>query len=363
VRTTVAQLNNYIKAVFDAEVMLHNIEVVGEISGMSWRGSAVYFSLKDEEAVIQCVSYHPAKFSEIKNGEKVVVRGRVSYWHKAGKINFTAVHVEKFGLGALFLAFEKLRAKLESEGLFDATNKRPLPQNPKRIGVITSPQGAVIHDIIKVAHRRNPSLDIVLHPAQVQGLGSEKSIVAGIEFFCRGAGVDLIILARGGGSAEDLAAFNSEIVARAVANCTIPIVSAVGHETDWTLVDFVSDMRAPTPSAAAEICVPIIVDRRDRVRQLFRENARNIEQMHQQVMRTTTSSWRATHTTTRFAVENRTALTEQFAARVDSSNPLAVLGRGFSKILTPPPYKTGDKIRIRMYTGEIKATIEEVTND
>ena len=168
---TVSQLNNYIKAVFDAEEMLHGIEVVGEVEGLSVRGSAVYFSLKDSDAVIQCVSYVPAKFKDIKNGDKVTIRGRVSFWHKAGKINFSVSHIEVFGLGEMFQKLIELKERLEKEGLFDAGKKIPLPQNPRRIGIVTSGQGAVIHDIIKVAHRRNPFIDLVLYPVQVHSIG------------------------------------------------------------------------------------------------------------------------------------------------------------------------------------------------
>ena len=384
---TVGQLNNYIKQIFDAEELLHNIEVVGEVDGLSVRGSAVYFSLRDDggggvdsgllakrgmsdPAVIQCVCYYPRKLGQVKNGDKVVVRGRVSYWHKAGKINFTVTHIEAFGQGDIFARFKELRAKLEKEGFFDEGRKRTLPQNPRRIGIVTSRQGAVIHDIIKVAHRRNPSLDIVLFPVQVQGRGAEQSISEGLKYFgnqCK-VPVDLIILARGGGSAEDLCAFNSELVARAVFESSVPIISAIGHETDWTLVDFVADLRAPTPSVAAEICVPIIQDRRDRAVQLWQTCKNSMHAKLEKVAHTTKSWWYVTHTTTISRVNATHTLAESLLARIDAVNPLAVLRRGFAKVLDAnrveidgvAGVKAGDKLALRMYNGEIETEVLNV---
>ncbi|MCL2587307.1 MAG: exodeoxyribonuclease VII large subunit [Firmicutes bacterium] len=358
---TVSQLNNYIKAVFDAEEMLHGIDIVGEVEGLSIRGSAVYLSIKDEGAVIQCVSYHPTKFAEIKNGDKVILRGRVSFWHKAGKINFTAVHVEKFGLGHLFQKLNELKEKLQSEGLFDEGKKRSLPQDPKRIGVITSKQGAVIHDIINVAHRRNPSVDIVLFPVQVQGTGADKTIADAIGRFTN---VDLIIVARGGGSTEDLSAFNSELVARAVFECQIPIISAIGHETDWTLIDFVADLRAPTPSAAAEVCIPIFVDQRQKILQTWNFLNLNILNRLNNISNSVKSDWNTTQSAMISRINQAGDKIESLSVRIEVSNPLAILRRGYAKILGKQGrLKPDDRIRIRIYNGEITARIEEAKYD
>ena len=358
---SVGQLNNYIKAVFDAEELLHNIEVIGEVDGLSIRGTAVYFSLKDADACIQCVSYIPAKFREIKNGDKVTIRGRVNFWHKAGKINFTVTHIEAFGLGHLFLKLNELKEKLGKEGLLDSARKRPIPKSPKRVGIITSKQGAVLHDFINIAHRRNPALDIVLFPAQVQGAGAEKSIADAILNISK---VDVIIVARGGGSSEDLSAFNSELVARTVCECPIPVVSAIGHETDWTLIDFVSDLRAPTPSAAAEICVPVLLDRKEFVLNLWRNTTSLMTAKLDKVLNTTTSCWYVIDKTTTSCVSGVIDKIDNFDARIQASNPLAVLRRGYAKILGPDKLlKPNDKIKIRVYNGEIKANIEEVNYD
>ena len=251
---SVTQLNTYIKSVFAAEEMLHNISVVGEVDGISVRGTAVWFSLKDRDAVISCVCWDKTRFVNIANGDKVSARGTVDYWNKAGKINFTVAFAAKFGVGDLLEQLRLLTEKLKAEGLFD--KKKPLPSAVKRVGVITSRGGAVIHDIISVTRRRNKTVDIVLFPAAVQGDTAQDEILRGLEYFSTAKTVDIVIIARGGGAKEDLAVFNREPVARAVAGCPLPIVSAIGHETDTTLVDFVADLRAPTPSAAAEMVVP-----------------------------------------------------------------------------------------------------------
>ncbi len=257
---SVAQLNNYIKSIFLSEEMLHNVMVIGEVDGLSVRGKGVWFTLKDKEAVISCVCWDSSKIN-VKNGDKVTVRGTVDYWNKAGKINFNVHAVVKSSAGDLLEQLKQLTEKLKAEGLFD--KKRALPTEVKRIGVVTSKFGAVIQDIITVASRRNPNIDIVLYPVTVQGENAEREIIRGIEYFSGSKNIDIVILARGGGGAEDLAVFNLESIARCVAGCSVPIVSAIGHETDFTLADYVSDLRAPTPSAAAEIIVPEYVSKRD----------------------------------------------------------------------------------------------------
>lgn len=250
---SVSQYNNYIRSIFDAEELLHNVSIVGEIFGISTARTAVYFSLKDENGMIGCVSFYPSLFVDIKEGDKIIVTGSPNYYAKAGKLSFNVVKLEKSGEGDLFKAFLEMKKKLEEEGLFDANHKKQLPNTIKTIGVITSKEGAVIHDIRNVARRRDCSINIALYPVKVQGRGAELEIANAIEALSNFDGIDVIVVARGGGSLEDLSAYNTEIVARATYSCIKPIVSAVGHETDWTIIDFVSDLRAPTPSAAAEL--------------------------------------------------------------------------------------------------------------
>ena len=252
---SVTQLGTYVKNIFDAEEMLHDINVFGEISGFSVTRDIAYFTLKDENALLSCVLFGASRFPTIKNGDSVILTGTPRFYVKGGKLNFNVSKVSPYGQGQLYLQFLQLKEKLEKEGLFDASHKIEIPQDVKRIGVVTSEGGAVIQDIINVSSRRDPMVNIVLYPVKVQGVDAEKEIAKGINFFSD-YDVDVVIVARGGGSLEDLQPYNTEIVARATYECKKPIVSAVGHETDFTIIDFVSDLRAPTPSAAAElVCV------------------------------------------------------------------------------------------------------------
>ena len=250
---SVSQFNTYVHNIFLAEELLQNIQLYGEVSGVSYSGNNVYFSIKDEGAVLNCVKFGlRAGEYMAKEGEMVLVRGSPNYYVKGGRFSFNVSKIEPYGEGVLYRQFLELKNKLEKLGLFDPARKKPLPQNIRRIGVVSSETGAVIQDIIDITSRRNPTLDIVLYPAKVQGIGAESTVVAGIEALDK-TDVDVIIVARGGGSAEDLATFNTEVVAMAIANANKPVISAVGHETDFTIADFVADVRAPTPSAAAEL--------------------------------------------------------------------------------------------------------------
>lgn len=258
---SVSQLNTYIKQIFEAEELLFNISVKGEISGLKVPSKELaFFDLKDENSLIHCVCFEESVFKFFKNGDLVVARGTPKFYPKGGRLDFNVNKITHFGQGDLYLKFLQLKEKLTNEGLFDSKHKKNLPENIKRIGVITSETGAVIEDIINVATRRNPSVDIVIFPAKVQGIGAETEIVKGIEFFSE-YNVDVIIIARGGGSFEDLNVFNSEIIARSAFKCPKPLVSAIGHETDFTILDFVADVRAPTPSAAAELVVSDIKEK------------------------------------------------------------------------------------------------------
>jgi len=263
-----------------------DVRVEGEISGFKRSGPGhFYFCLKDRDASIDCVMYsrEAARLRfEVKDGLAVRLRGRLTIYEGRGRFQMTVAELEPTGAGALGLAFEQLKQKLQAEGLFAAERKRRLPFVPRRIGVVTSPQGAVIRDIIRVAHRRFPA-SILLVPVPVQGPGAALGIAHGLKRLARVPDVDVIILARGGGSLEDLWAFNEEALARAIAACPVPVISAVGHETDFTIADFVADLRAPTPSAAAELVVPVIADLRADLAVLCRRAARGTTaRSHQQ---------------------------------------------------------------------------------
>lgn len=258
---SVSQLNRYVKSRMDADENLYNVFLVGEISNFTnhYKTGHFYFSLKDEEAQIKAVMFRgnasKVKF-RVENGLRVIVRGRVSLYEAAGSYQVFVDDMQPDGAGALQLAFEQLKEKLKNEGLFDETQKKPIPKYPKRIGVITSETGAAIQDILNILSRRYPLAEVILAPVLVQGEGAPEQLVAAVERFNRLACADVLIIGRGGGSAEDLWAFNDERLAYAVYRSEIPVISAVGHETDFTICDFVADLRAPTPSAAAELAVP-----------------------------------------------------------------------------------------------------------
>lgn len=258
---TVSELNGLVKEVFESIPVFSSVRIRGEISNFKryQQSGHCYFTLKDESSAIKAVMFKSSalhlKFNPA-DGMRVVARGRLSVFERDGVYQLYATSLEPDGLGALYVAFEALKKKLEAEGLFDPSRKRPLPKYPKTVGVITSPSGAAVRDIINVTGRRFPMAEIKLFPALVQGDGAEEELIAGIEFFNDRAPVDVIIIGRGGGSIEDLWAFNGERLARTVAASAIPVISAVGHETDFTICDFVADKRAPTPSAAAELALP-----------------------------------------------------------------------------------------------------------
>lgn len=257
---TVSALNNYVKKILDSDFILSNISVKGELSNFKHHSSGhLYFSLKDDYSKINCIMFR-SQAAQLKfmpeNGMKVVLKGRISVYEKDGTYQMYCTDMVQEGLGELYLKFQQLKDKLEREGLFDLEHKRPIPKYPRRIGIITSPTGAAVRDIINVASRRNKGVDILLYPALVQGENSSEDLIRGINTLNKCEDIDVIILARGGGSIEELWSFNDEKLAYAVYNSKKPIITGVGHETDFTIVDFVSDRRAPTPSAAAELAVP-----------------------------------------------------------------------------------------------------------
>ncbi len=264
---TVSELNAAIRAVLDAE--FQEVWVSGEISGLKLAASGhYYFTLKEREAQVRCVAFRSShrywKFKP-QDGLAVLARWRIDVYEARGEYQLLIELLEPQGLGALQLAFEQLKKKLAAEGLFAPERKRPLPRFPRRIGIVTSPRGAAIADMVHILSRRFPGLHIRLFPAQVQGEGSVEDVVRGIEYFSRTRWADVVIVGRGGGSLEDLWTFNEEAVARAIAACAVPVISAVGHETDVTIADYAADLRAPTPSAAAELAAPLREDVLDRV--------------------------------------------------------------------------------------------------
>lgn len=259
---SVTQINTYIKRMFQSDYALRRISIKGQVSNCKYHSSGhIYFSLKDEGSQISCVMFANARYDglkfELEDGQEVVVDGNISVYERGGSYQLYAQEIRLNGIGELYVAYEMLKQKLYEEGLFDHEKKKPIPKNPKKIGVVTARTGAAIHDIISTAKRRNPYVQLILYPAKVQGDGASDTIVAGIKALDQ-YGVDIIIVGRGGGSIEDLWAFNEEKVARAIYEVQTPIISGTGHEVDTTIADYAADLRAATPTAACELAVPDI---------------------------------------------------------------------------------------------------------
>ncbi|MEN8075637.1 exodeoxyribonuclease VII large subunit [Clostridioides difficile] len=286
---TVSEVNNYIKKILDNDFILNNLSVRGEISNLKYHSSGhIYFSLKDDNSKINCIMFKSKSFDldiVLQEGMAVIVSGRASVYTANGTFQLYCDKIEQEGLGELHIRFEKLKEKLSREGYFDDEFKKPLPKNPYRVGIVTSETGAAIRDIINVIRRRNSKVDIVLYPALVQGESAYKTVIDGIEYFNKTNSVDVIIIGRGGGSIEELWNFNEELLAYAIFKSKLPIVSAVGHEVDFTISDFVSDFRAATPSQAGEVVVPLeseqyreINDYDDKLKFIIEDKIRNEKQ-------------------------------------------------------------------------------------
>jgi len=260
---TVAQINQYIKNMFANDYLLRNVKVQGEISNLKYHSSGhIYFTIKDEESAMAGVMFKTARYSgldfELQNGQSVCIEGNVAVYERDGRYQIYAKQITQAGIGHLHERYEMLKQKLYEEGLFEFECKKEIPQYPKKIGIVTAKTGAAIQDICNVAKRRNPYVQLYLYPAKVQGDGAAETIVAGIQYLDQ-MGLDTIIIGRGGGSIEDLWAFNEEIVARAIFDSKTPIISGTGHEIDNTIADYVADLRAPTPSAACEMAIPDVM--------------------------------------------------------------------------------------------------------
>ncbi|MBQ5823540.1 MAG: exodeoxyribonuclease VII large subunit [Clostridia bacterium] len=363
---TVGQINTYIKSLIDGDPNLNSVFVVGEISNFTnhYRTGHFYFTLKDSESAIKAVMFRSSaqrlRFMP-ENGMRVIIRGRISVFERDGQYQLYADDMQPDGVGALNIAFEQLKAKLEAQGLFDSSHKKQIPSVPERVGVVTSPTGAAVRDIINVLTRRFPLAKIVICPVQVQGAEAAGQIADAIDLINKHSSADVIIVGRGGGSIEDLWAFNEEKVALAVSRSEIPVISAVGHETDYTICDFVADLRAPTPSAAAELAVP---DRREQLAyvkglsEYVRSNiSHNISEQKSYVSSIASSRVLKNPLTTvengrqildmslnRLLASQRSIVNEKslaFAsvcAKIDALSPLKVLSRGYAAVYC------GDKV-------------------
>ena len=388
---TVTELNKYIKEKIGADEFLNNVLIKGEISNFKHHYTGhMYFTLKDENSLIKCImfkSYTTTLKFMPKDGMKVMVFGTVSVFERDGVYQIYAKAMQEDGMGSLYTAYEELKAKLEKEGLFDASRKKKIPFMPTSIGVLTSNTGAVIRDIINVSTRRNPNVYLKLFPVPVQGEGAGEKIAEAIRIMNKQNMADVLILARGGGSLEDLWPFNEEVVARAIYESELPIISAVGHETDFTIADFVADLRAPTPSAAAELAVP---DIKEVMRKLENCESRSRNSLNKKIelMRLRyekcmasrvfkeplqkINEWYLSVDMKIKAMENSVTTTLQQAqknagkviAKLDTLSPLKTLARGYcitqneGKVINKAEYlKKEDEISLLFCDGEKKAKV------
>ena len=388
---TVTDLNKYIKEKIAGDENLNNVLVKGEISNFKLHYTGhMYFTLKDENSLIKCImfkTYTPHLKFTPKDGMKVMAFGTVSVFERDGVYQLYCKAMQEDGMGSLYTAYEELKAKLEKEGYFDASHKKKIPFIPKSIGVLTSNTGAVIRDIINVSTRRNTNVYLKLLPVPVQGEGAAKKIAAGIQLMNEKKLADVIILARGGGSLEDLWPFNEEIVAKAIYNSELPVISAVGHETDFTIADFVADLRAPTPSAAAELAVPNIAEvelklntYQNRFRQalkkktelmrlryekcmnsrVFKDPLQKINENYMLIDKYVKSI--QTSIVTKYKDKKLEAI--KLYSKLDALSPLKTLARGYSiaekdgKIVhKASELKQGDKLTLRFEDGKVNTEV------
>ncbi len=393
---SIGQLNRYVKSVLEGDQNLASVYIGGEISNYThhYKSGHLYMSLKDETAVVKAVMFrgNASKLTfEPENGMKVIVKARVSLYEATGSFQIYIEEMQPDGVGALQIAFEQLKKRLAAEGLFDDSRKKPLPPYPTRVGVITSPTGAAVRDIFNVLGRRYPLARVVFCPVLVQGEGAAASVAGAIERYNSLGAADVLIVGRGGGSIEDLWAFNEEEVARAVAASGIPVISAVGHETDFTICDFVADLRAPTPSAAAELAVPdrqrllAAVDNahgrlRGGIRTRLDMAAHDVQMVKNKrclsapQYYTEEQGMRLDMLTRRFASAARQTLAladrrlAAGASKLDALSPLKVLGRGYAigygadgQVLdSVHNTQVGDTVRLRLTDGTLACTVDGI---
>lgn len=391
---SVTELNNYVKSLLDNDEKLKNVFVTGEISNFKNHYSGhMYMTIKDEGGAIKAVMFSSyagrLKFTP-ENGMKVIIFGSVSLYNKDGSYQLYITDMQPDGLGALNLAYEQLKEKLQNEGLFDDTHKKPIPAFPEKIGVMTAPDGAAVRDIFSVLKRRYPVAEIVFCPVPVQGASAAPEIAKAIKLFNEKNACDVLIVGRGGGSLEDLWAFNEEIVARAIFESRIPVISAVGHETDFTIADFVADFRAPTPSVAAEIAAPDASELRPELIALkqhlsvliknkinFEREALLNEEKRLSILSPSNKILNSRQELSNLyeklvnsmllKINNEKSAVSLLAGKLNALSPLDVLSRGYSiaykeslAISSVKQVEIGDNIKVKVNDGEIFTTVNEV---
>ncbi len=386
IKLNILQLNTLVKRIIDAEEFLQTISVYGEVSNFKISAGNAYFDIKEDGAQIACIKFG-AYDLDIHNGDSVLLTGRLNYYVKTGKMSFIANKIEPYGLGELYLKYLKLKEQLAGEGLFDERHKKALPRFANNVGVVTSETGAVIRDICHVAQKKNPYTNIIVYPARVQGTGAEDEIIAGLRYFEK-SDVDVVIIARGGGSFEDLAPFNTEKLVREIFKCKKPIISAVGHETDFSLSDFVADMRAPTPSVAGELAFFDYNETINNINKYIKTialSASNIVSRRQEqivdTMKKITSDISAIKDKNKFMLaslttnilnafethisKKQTSL-EKTILEIERANPLHILKSGYiladingERIKSSKQIKVGDNINLTFSDGNVVAKITQ----
>lgn len=390
---TVTEVSEYIKYIFDKDYALNSICVQGEISNLKKHSSGnLYFTIKDTSSIINCIMFKDEADSlkfKIGNGFLAIVNGRISSYEKTSQYQLYINSIEPLGKGSLYLAFEQLKQKLSDAGMFNKAHKKQIPYYPEAVGIITSITGAAVRDIIQIAKRRNPNIQLVLIPVLVQGENAAKDIAKAIYLMNEWNKVDIIIIGRGGGSIEDLWAFNEEIVAKAIYNSNIPIISAVGHEIDYTITDFVADLRAPTPSAAAELAIPDLIETKIKIdsfnkrltngfvsntskyktrlnqisnKLLLNDPSKQIHDLQNQIDRLK----KDLNKSMQFYLQSNEAALVNIINKLETSSPLSILKKGYSicckdngqTILNVDNVYKGDILTVQLNDGYIVAKVE-----
>lgn len=369
---SVSEVASYLDRIIGNDPILFNLRIKGEISNLKvHKEGNIYFSIKESDCKMNCIIFSSTEIpiESLKDGNKVVISGRLNYYKKDGSTTIFVKSLEQEGLGELYKKFLELKSELEEKGLFDSIWKKEIPKYPKKIGIVTSPTGAVIQDIKKVIERRNPSVEVYLYPVSVQGEKSIQEICEGIEYFNKNLKVDTLILARGGGSLEEIWSFNEKEVAMSIFESQIPIISAIGHETDYTISDLVSDLRASTPSVAAELAVMDMKDMRQRALNLMESIEKKVENLVLYKTREIEDNFFdiENHIKSRLREENLKL--EYLGQLISKVNPLLPLEKGYAvvkkegkSILSVENISLEDIIKVRLIDGEMDCKVEKIVS-
>lgn len=369
---SVSEVASYLDRIIGNDPILFNLRIKGEISNLKFHKEGnIYFSIKESDCKMNCIIFSSTEIpiESLKDGNKVVISGRLNYYKKDGSTTIFVKSLEQEGLGELYKKFLELKSELEEKGLFDSIWKKEIPKYPKKIGIVTSPTGAVIQDIKKVIERRNPSVEVYLYPVSVQGEKSIQEICEGIEYFNKNLKVDTLILARGGGSLEEIWSFNEKEVAMSIFESQIPIISAIGHETDYTISDLVSDLRASTPSVAAELAVMDMKDMRQRALNLMESIEKKVENLVLYKTRELEDNFFDIENHIKSRLKEENLKLEYLGRLISKVNPLLPLEKGYAvvkkegkSILSVENISLEDIIKVRLIDGEMDCKVEKIVS-